>query len=436
MRARMTAQFALFVAALLLLGCMAEWREEKERAENRVKEILSVAKTRANYEFDEEEDDGDHSILSITREAQGEISVGGLALLVVDEQNRVLWRSRHQTPSWPDYGENWRAQTISRGGQTLVLARDWKPTQKELNHIALTMWRMGLLVLVVTALGAWCVVGRTLSPIEKLALQARDASTESLQVRLHPPSSDTEMYRLTETLNGLLARLENDARLRGRFYAAASHELRTPIQGLLGNLDVARSRSRSAAEYEVVIVGLQGATERLAALVENLLQLNALEMGQIQSPLETINLAFWVERALEQQNAEIEARSLKVEAHLQDALIEAPSFHVEILLRNLMENAVKYATSSTLVLVCLKETTDGAQLSIENTADVPTGTDVSQWFEPFFRMDASRSSLTGGNGLGLAIVETLAHANGWKVELEAEGGKVLTHVWLPKTPKA
>jgi signal transduction histidine kinase len=432
MRARMTAQFALFVALLMLIGGAAIGQRERARAEARVRETLAIAKARARFEMGESEPHG-HTILQVLRVAQGEISAGGLSLLVVDAQNRVLWQSRRYVPSWPRFGSDWRIATISRGGQTLVMARDWKPIEEELRQTAWTLAQLALLVIGATGLGAWVVVGRTLSPIHELAMQARDASTESPQVRLHPPSSDSEMRGLTATLNDLLARLERESQARGRFYAAASHELRTPIQGLLGKLDVAVSRSRSANEYHAIITGLQNSTERLATLVEDLLQLNALEMGQHSSPLETINLAFWVERALEQQSEEIEAKSLQVEARLHDVEIEAPSFHVEILLRNLLENAVKYATPNTSLRLGLSAAPDGANLHIENASDVPIGTDTRDWFEPFSRRDTARSS-TGGNGLGLSIVAALARANGWKVELQTQKGGVLARVWLPKTP--
>ena len=434
MRARMTGQFALFVAGLMLLGGAALWKRETLRAEAGVQESLAVAKARARFEMGENEPHG-HTILEVSRVAQGEISAGGLSLLVVDGQDRVLWRSRRHSLNWPYYGRDWRVETLSRDGQTLVMARDWKPVEDELHRTALTLLQLGALVIGTTGLGAWVVIGKTLSPLDRLATQARDASIESLQVRLHPPSSDAEMRRLTATLNELLARLEREAQARGRFYAAASHELRTPIQGLLGKLDVAISRPRSAEEYQTIIAGLQNATERLAALVSDLLQLNALEMGQSQSPLETINLAFWVERALQQQLEGIEAKSLPVEARLHDVELEAPSFHVEILLRNLLENAVKYATPGTALRVGLSAAPDGAQLHIENDSNVPPGTDPRDWFEPFFRLDAARGSSTGGNGLGLSIVAALARANGWKVELQTQKGGVLARVWLPKTPK-
>jgi len=435
MRARMTLQFALFVALLMMLGGAAICRRERARAETRVQETLTIAKARARFEMGENEPHG-HTVLEISRVAQGEISAGGLSLLVVDDKNNVLWRSRRHVPSWPRFGTNWRVATISRDGQTLVMARDWKPIEEDLRQTTLTLWQLGALVIGATALGSWLVVGRTLSPMERLATQARDASIESLQVRLHPPSSDAEMRRLTATLNDLLARLECETQARGRFYAAASHELRTPIQGLLGKLDVAVSRSRSADEYQNIIAGLQNATERLATLVEDLLQLNALEMGQHQSPLETINLSFWVERALEQQSAGIEARGLRVEARLHDGEIEAPSFHVEILLRNLLENAVKYATPHTALRLSLGAAPDGANLHVENASDVPAGTDARDWFEPFYRRDDARGSATDGNGLGLSIVAALARANGWKVELQTQKGGVLARVWLPKTPPA
>lgn len=436
MRARMTASFALFVALLMLIGGAVMLHREARRAEKRSREILAVARDRAGDELDEAKAEGQHeSLLDLARTDTNELAAGGLVLVVVEAQE-VVWRSRRYAPSWPQVGDDWRIQTLPHNGQTLVLAQNWKPIAADLQETARALWQLGALVVGATALAAWLVVGRTLSPLDQLAAQAQNASTEGLKVRLESPSSDAEMRYLTQTLNDLLARLEKETQVRGRFYAAASHELRTPIQVLLGQIDVARARPRSVPSHEEILAQLQSETERLATLVQDLLQLNALEMRQNQAPLELINLAFWVQRALSQQAEILEARALKVETHLDDLEIEAPSAHVEILLRNLLENAAKYATIGSRIQIetQTRQRETGhplARLRVWNACQVPLGTQTEDWFEPFYRPDASRNSQTGGNGLGLSIVAALARTNGWLLQLHAQEHGVETLVTFP-----
>lgn len=440
MRARMTALFALFVAGLMLIGGAAVQNREARRADKLSRESLSFAFERAHVEIEETKANPKTShktLLQIVTSNRSELAAGGLVLVVVAEKNpapEVLWRSRQHAPQWPDFGDDWRVRSLSQGGQTLVLAQDWELIEEDLAETARALWQLGALVVGATALGAWFVVGRTLSPLDRLAAQAQaqaqGASIEGLQVRLESPSSDAEMRHLTQTLNDLLARLEKEAQARGRFYAAASHELRTPIQVLLGQIDVARSRARPVASHEEILAQLQSETERLAALVQDLLQLNALEMRQNMAPRERLNLKFWVERALSQQAESIDGRELMLDAHLGDAEIEATPAHIEILLRNLLENAVKYAAPSSSLQVGLESDGQSARFEVWNRCDLPADADLTTWFEPFFRPDASRNSQTGGNGLGLSIVAALALANGWKVELQAHQNGVLAQVWF------
>lgn len=423
MRARMTLLFALFVALLMLLGGAAVQRREERRAEKRTSEILSVARQRAQAELGDAEEK-QRGLLQAILSDKDEIAAGGLVLMVV-EDGKVIWQSRRHAPRWPDAGTDWRAQT-------LVIAREWQPIAEELRETALSLWELGALVVVSTALGAWFLVGRTLSPLDRLAAQAQNAGIESLQVRLETPSSDAEMRHLTATLNDLLARLEREARARGRFYAAASHELRTPLQVLLGEIDVAKSRPRTVAQHESVLIQLQSHSERLASLVQDLLQLNALEMGQNPAPREPINLKFWVERAIEQQSAALAARGLRLHSALEDVTLEAPPQHVEVLLRNLLENAVKYAAP--IPAPPLEIQVRGGALCFWNAAQTAPEAKMSEWFEPFFRPDASRNSQTGGNGLGLAICSAICRANSWEISLQSQSGGVLATVqFAPKT---
>ena len=432
MRARVTALFALFVALLMGAGGFAVQNREVRRAEKRSREILNVAVERARDEIDGDATDQRTLLESVTSDSN-EIAAGGLAMLVV-QNNRVLWRSRSHVPDWPRVGANWRTAQISQGGQTLVLARDWAPIAEDLRETAWALWQLGLLIAGATTGAAWLIVGKTLSPLDALAAQAQNASSESLAVRLRAPSSDAEMLHLTRTLNDLLGRLEREAQARGRFYAAASHELRTPIQILQGEIEVTLSRPRSEAFYREALEQLLGETGRLKSLVQDLLQLNALEMRQTQAAREPLDLRAWVERALRGQCETLERNALHLEARLEEAEIEAPPAHIEILLRNLLENAVKYATPDSVLKVEICRETNGARLQIRNAYEVDDEADLSVWFEPFYRPDESRDSQTGGNGLGLSIVAALARANGWKVELQSQNGGILASVCFLSTP--
>ena len=280
MRSRVTALFALFVALLMGAGGAAVQHRETRRAEKRSREILAVAVERAQDEINGDASEQRPLLESVTPDAN-EIVAGGLAMLVV-RNDRVLWRSRSHIPNWPDVGANWRIAKISKGGQTLVLARDWAPIAEDLRESAWALWQLGFVIVGATTLAAWIIVGKTLSPLDRLANQAQNASIESLAVRLRSPSSDAEMLHLTRTLNDLLERLEREARARGRFYAAASHELRTPIQGLLGEVEVTLTRPRSGPFYRDALAQVHDVTHRLKSLVQDLLQLNALEMRQVQ----------------------------------------------------------------------------------------------------------------------------------------------------------
>ncbi len=440
MRARMTALFALFVLLLTVVGGAAVQHREERRAQRRSDEILEVAALRAQDEIDEGEGKG-RTLLQAVRADSNEIAAGGLAMLVVQDE-RVLWRSRRHTPQWPRFGENWRiariSQNISPGaqsaGQTLILALDWAPVADDLRESARALWILGALIVAATTLAAWLVVGRTLSPLDKLAAQAQDASIESLEVRLNAPSSDAEMLHLTRTLNSLLERLERESRARGRFYAAASHELRTPIQALLGEVEVTLTRPRSGPFYREALGQIHDETKRLKSLTQDLLQLNALEMRQVQAPAEPLELHEWVERVLARQSAALAQRDLQLEARLEAVEIAAPPAHLEILLRNLIENAAKYATPATAIRIETCAGENGAHLRIWNACELPADTDYAGWFEPFFRPDEARNSYSGGNGLGLSIVAALARANGWEIELTshvsgAQSG-VIARVWF------
>ena len=239
------------------------------------------------------------------------------------------------------------------------------------------------------------------------------------------------------TLNDLLGRISEAAAVKGRFHAAASHELRTPLQALSGHLEVALSRVRTNAAYRAAIEEADRQTRRLTSLVQDLLLLNGLESAASRPAQEPVNLADECERILSQLHPLAESRGLTVKAALPtDRDILAPPTHVQMLLRNLIENALKYAALGGGVCVEIISAVAQTQVRICNDFPPTVQLDIERLFEPFFRPDPGRSSGASGNGLGLAICRAIAVGNGWDLALRQQGLEVCVTVTFKSTSEA
>lgn len=416
-RARVTAAFTLTVALLMLGTCglvlwYARVRAENEKAgalraaaQNFVMEVGNGGRKAALAEMDQEDAD---------------LRSRGILLVLQDAGGREIAEvGSHRHMAQPSAEE--RALSVRMGADRAVLSLSWGEEKRNLTRQAAELSIVAVVIILATGIGAWALVGHTLSPIRELSRQANVASAETLSVRLEPSSDDAEVVDLVRTLNGLLARLSEAVAARGRFYAAASHELRTPLQALLGHLELAAARERTPDEYRAVLEEASRQADRLIALTRDLLVLNRLESGSVDAPPTMVDFVDVAERAVRQTRAQAGARRVTVQLDCPELMsVTASPGHLEMLVRNLVENAVKYAIPDSVVRVALAA--EPPRFEVFNTCLSLSEADLSRLCEPFYRPDASRSAETGGNGLGLAICRAIARADGWSFSLTCVDG--------------
>lgn len=431
LRARLTLLFTLATTGLMLLvggGMLGYSAYAADQTEDRV---LTRAAYRVRSELIEE---GVLKPEELVREENELLERAGGAILVVDRQGRMLARSQRNVPSWPRADDGWRTVAVPAPEGTVIIGLPWSRTRAALQVQAVLLATMVCCVALFTSVGAWVLVGRVLRPIRMLARRADAARVSTLRACLEPPSEDAEIVELVATLNGLLDRVAQTGAARGRFYAAASHELRTPLQALSGHLELALTRPRTTPEYLAVVEEASGQTRRLTRLVQELLLLNQLHHGTSRPPTDPVDLAETVRRILLQLDGEFESQQLRLAVDLpEEAEAEAPAGHVEIILRNLLENAAKYARPGTTVPLRLTRTPGGWAFEVYNECADSVKVRPEQVFEPFFRPDAARNSRTGGNGLGLAICKAVAEANAWSLDWRRETHGVRAVVEIPTT---
>ena len=411
--------FMLFLT-FTLIGVVNSFQESQAR------ELLASAEKKLLRELNPIKGKLDIAEL---KEQEKDLAFDHLRLRVTDKNGKLFFPETAElrplilTPS-----QGYRSSTLAVGDNSLLIYMNWAHQTELYTAYLFVFILMSFIVTCISAAGAWILIGRTLSPIDKLAQQASAASANLSKIRLVAPSKDAEVTRLVDTLNGLLERISDDAAAKGRFYAAASHELRTPLQALSGHLELSLTRPRSQIEYQAVVEEANAQAQLLSRLVSDLLQLNQLEAGR-SMPVENVDLAEICKSRLSGLQQSIDDKKLTVSIDLPAEVPQlATRNYLETLIRNLLENAVKYCDEGGHVTVSLETESGQRRLSISNSYKETSHFEIHDSFEPFSRLDPSRNSSTGGNGLGLAICKSICDASKWVIGINRTDSAVIATI--------
>ena len=320
----------------------------------------------------------------------------------------------------------------------IPLPRLLSEAQRELKEEALRqLWTWSLVALAIVAVvtfgGAWLLAGRMLRPLHAITSTARRLSTTTLHERINLHGPRDELKELADTFDEMLSRLDAAFTAQKEFVANASHELRTPLTIIRTEIDVALSDpDLSPQELAEMGAAVTEAVERSERLIDALLVLASAESPPVQSEVDLAELA---QKEVELRSEEADEQGLRLELDLSPALVSGDRSLLERLVGNLVENAIRHNLPGGWFSVRTLTAQGGAVLEIANSGPLISPEETERLFDRFYRPDRSRSRKTGGFGLGLSIVKSVATAHKGTVQLIplAEGGlRVL--VRLPVAP--
>ena len=240
--------------------------------------------------------------------------------------------------------------------------------------------------------------------------------------RLPIPGTRDELDLLARSFNGLLDRLHQEFERQKRFAGDASHQLRTPLAALLGQLEVARRRERSVEEYRRVLDEVHGEAVRLRQIVESLLFMARAESEAGNPELEPVELVLWVRERLAGGPGGERAADLHAKFTTEGPawVLVQPQLLGQVL-DNLLDNACKYSPAGTPITVEVGREGQSVILAVQDQGLGITAEDVAHVFEPFYRSVKSRRR--PGVGLGLAVVERIAAVFRGRIRVESEPGR-------------
>lgn len=264
--------------------------------------------------------------------------------------------------------------------------------------------------------------GRGIAPIQALIRAASKMDDQSIAARLPLPPHRDEIHTLAATINDLLDRIEDSLRREKQITADISHELRTPLAGIRGTLEVLLRKRRDPAQYEQKIEQVLAETDRLNRLLEQLLQLARIESGKMQPDLHAIDLLSFVQAMLEKWGPVLAEKQMNAIVKIDPAAqVVADASWLEIIVGNLLSNALKYGKTGGEISISWDKTTNTLAFCDDGTGIAPEH--LPYIFDRFYRADASREAKIPGTGLGLSIARKLAELQAIKLSAKAQAGQ-------------
>lgn len=289
------------------------------------------------------------------------------------------------------------------------------------------------ILVTVAGISGYFLAARALAPIDQITSTARRISAKDLSSRLNIPVTDDEVGRLTQTLNDMLARLDDSFQRERQFTNDASHELRTPLTAMQAILGMIREKRRTPEEYEQALDDLNDETDRLRTLVENLLRL-ARGDKQNSNLFEEVNLSMLLKDVSDSLCPLAEAKQLTLNCETSENLtVLGDSDELIRLFVNLLDNAIKYTKRGEISVTASNNEKD-VVVKVADTGIGIHAKHIPHIFDRFYRVEESRT--LRGAGLGLAIAKEIVRAHHGEIEVHSKIGQgTVFAVSLPKKIK-
>ena len=287
-------------------------------------------------------------------------------------------------------------------------------------------WCITAVVTILSAAIAYFVSGRALKPLQQLAQQAQRVDQDSIATVRLDEDTVQEFRQLSRSVNRMLDGLAQSFELQRQFAGNAAHELRTPLAILQTKLELfAEEHPAMDAETAGLVSSLREQLDRLTALVHTLL-----EMSNLQSVSRTdqIALAPLVEEILTDLTSLAQKNNISLQQDCAELGMVGSDALIYRLVFNLVENGIKYNRLDGAVRVTLRREKQTAVLRVADTGPGIPADCRESIFQPFFRVDKSRSREMGGVGLGLALVREIAVLHGGSVTVESSSENGTTFV--------
>jgi two-component system OmpR family sensor kinase len=333
-------------------------------------------------------------------------------------------------------GENFRVLALPLPSNlgSVAIAQSLGDVDRTLSRLQWLFCLIGLAIVGLIALASRSVIKVGLKPLSQVEDTAEKIAAGDLSARLPDAKPNTEVGRLTTSLNTMLTRIEESFTLRKssedklrRFVADASHELRTPLTAIRGFAELHRQGAVAGEEdTKQLLSRIEGESVRMGSLVEDLLLLARLDQAREMEHL-PVDIAQVTRDAVASAQVAGPDHPITLSGDVDELYTLGDQNRIHQVIANLLANARTHTPAGTAIDVSVAQSEDGVRIAVSDSGPGLSEEDQKRIFERFYRADTSRVRIDGeGSGLGLSIVDAVMKAHGGSVFVTSELGKGAT----------
>ena len=320
------------------------------------------------------------------------------------------------------------ANAINQGTLSIVL--DVDAIERSILFDALGIL---LVVIVVGSCAAYFLAGHYTKPVQQLSAHMKEIAPNTLSDSIEIEGGGEEIQELVKSFNQMTEQLDEAFAMQRRFSASAAHELRTPIAVLRTKLDVFKKKKREQREYDELITTMEIYIDRLSSIITDLLEFaETSELGETEDvSLDSVVKTVVDDLKLVAQNNKINMQidvQPKAQSEAQTFIVKGNTNLLYRALYNLVENAIRYNNEEGSVNITLETRGQEGVIIIADTGVGIAPEQRELVFEPFYRVNKSRSREFGGAGIGLSLVKTILKRHGASITVSENNpqGSVFT----------
>jgi heavy metal sensor kinase len=276
------------------------------------------------------------------------------------------------------------------------------------------------IVLIFAIIGGNFLIYKSFTPIEKVLEELKNITATDLSARLKSSNNQDEINELITEINNLLGRLESSFERISQFSSDASHELKTPLTIIKGEMEIALRKDRNIEEYKQSLKTSLDEVIVIEKTINDLLFLAKNEKDLILENMEVLYFDEIIDESINEVKNFAKLNNIKIKFDL----IETSEFHgysnlLKIAIKNILKNAIQFSHNNSEIIVKSYKEKDFFNISIQDFGIGIPLNEQEKIFEKFYRTDKSRSKNSGGTGLGMSIVKKIIHIHKGYIKVES-----------------
>ena len=315
----------------------------------------------------------------------------------------------------------------------MIVAYPQEHIYQTLNSLTNVYIEIAPIFFIISIIGGGIISQRSLSRIGRIIKKTEEITAQNLDEIIPGGERSDEYGRLVKKMNEMISRIRTSVEYMNQFSMAAAHELKTPLTILRGEIEVAIKSEKTPKEYIEILKSNFEETLRLIKIVDNLFFISKSENKMIELHKRGTDTKEFLSGLLRNLKFLTSEKNVDITLQAEDNLfVEVDNELIKQTLINLVDNAVKYGKDNFPIEISAGKIDNKVwELKVSNVIEDIEPKELEKIFDRFYRTDASRTRGTGGIGLGLSVVKSIAVLHGGEVKAEHSGNKLSIILILP-----